>query len=110
MVFVTAHDEYTLRAFDAHAIDYLLKPFSDERFQAALDRAIRHVRGGHADALMSRMQALLGSVVPRHPFDDRDSAGSHQRSTLDRIVLKGPNRIRLLPVEQMSWIEADACT
>lgn len=107
VVFVTAHDEYTLRAFDAHAIDYLLKPFSDERFQAALDRAIRHVRGGHADALMSRMQALLGSVVPRHPFDDRDSAGSHQRSTLDRIVLKGPNRIRLLPVEQMSWIEAD---
>ena len=42
VVFVTAHDEYALRAFDAHAIDYLLKPFSDERFQAALDRAIRH--------------------------------------------------------------------
>jgi two-component system LytT family response regulator len=107
VVFVTAHDEYALRAFDAHAIDYLLKPFSDERFQAALDRAIRHVRAGHAHALMSRMQALLGSMVSREPFDDRDSAGSRQRSTLDRIVLKGANRIRLLPVEQISWIEAD---
>src|SRR3954451_1958716 len=41
VVFVTAHDEYALRAFDAHALDYLLKPFSDERFEAALDRAVR---------------------------------------------------------------------
>ena len=59
VVFVTAHDEYALRAFDAHAIDYLLKPFSDERFQAALDRALRQVRAGHADAVMAQMQALL---------------------------------------------------
>ncbi|MGH9373417.1 MAG: LytR/AlgR family response regulator transcription factor [Vicinamibacterales bacterium] len=107
VVFVTAHDEYALRAFDAHAIDYLLKPFSDERFQAALDRAIRHVRAGHADALMSRMQALLGSVESSHPFDDRNPAESHAKSSLDRIVLKGSHRIRLLPVEQISWIEAD---
>lgn len=41
VIFVTAHDEYALRAFEAHAIDYLLKPFSDERFEATLDRAIR---------------------------------------------------------------------
>src|SRR5262245_45582571 len=46
VVFVTAHDEYALRAFDAHAVDYLLKPFSDERFEAALDRALRHLRAG----------------------------------------------------------------
>jgi two-component system LytT family response regulator len=107
VIFVTAHDEYALRAFDAHAIDYLLKPFSDERFQAALDRAIRHVRAGDAHALVSRMQALLGSVVSKQPVDDRDPAASHQKSALDRIVLKGSNRIRLLPVDQISWIEAD---
>ena len=61
VIFVTAHDEYALRAFDSHAIDYLLKPFSDERFQAALDRVIRHVKAGHAHALMSQMQALMGA-------------------------------------------------
>jgi two-component system LytT family response regulator len=107
VVFVTAHDEYALRAFDAHAIDYLLKPFSDERFQAALDRAIRHVRAGHAHALMSRMQALLGNMGSKQSFDDPHSPGSTRKSTLDRIVLKSPNRIRLLPVDQISWIEAD---
>jgi two-component system, LytTR family, response regulator len=103
VVFVTAHDEYALRAFEAHAIDYLLKPFSDERFQATLDRALRHVRAGLAHTLMSRMRALLGSAAQAAPSGE--SAG--QRLLLDRIVVKGPHRVRLLPVEQISWIEAD---
>jgi two-component system LytT family response regulator len=105
IVFVTAHDEYALRAFEAHAIDYLLKPFSDERFQAALDRAVRHVRAGHAQALMSRMQALLGGVPPA--LDGPRSSDGRRGATLDKILVKGPQRVRLLPVEQISWIEAD---
>jgi two-component system LytT family response regulator len=59
IVFVTAHDEYALRAFEAHAIDYLLKPFSDERFQATLDRAIGYARAADAQKVISEMQALL---------------------------------------------------
>jgi two-component system, LytTR family, response regulator len=106
-VFVTAHDEYALRAFEAHAIDYLLKPFSDERFQAALDRAIRHVKAGHAEALISQMQALLDSVTKQNPDDSLPSPATRSRPPLDRIVLRGSNRVRLLPVEQISWIEAD---
>jgi two-component system, LytTR family, response regulator len=111
IVFVTAHDEYALRAFDARAIDYLLKPFSDERFEAALDRAIGHLRAGHAQALMSQMQALLGTMdrlretdgaLPLPPAAPAPRGGA----TLDRIVLKGTDRIRLLPVQQITWIEA----
>jgi two-component system LytT family response regulator len=45
VVFSTAHDEHALRAFDAHALDYLLKPYDQERFQAALEKAYRHVAG-----------------------------------------------------------------
>jgi two-component system, LytTR family, response regulator len=107
VVFVTAHDEYALRAFDAHAIDYLLKPFGDERFHAALDRAIRHVKAGHAHALVSQMQALLGRVGSAPPLEAADIAAPAPRAALDRIVLKGSNRVRLLPVDQISWIEAD---
>lgn len=107
VVFVTAHDEYALRAFEAHAIDYLLKPFSDERFEATLDRTIRHVKAGLAHTLMSRMQALLGSVAPFTAFDDSSAGDSRRKPTLDRILVKGPHRVRLLPVEQISWIEAD---
>lgn len=105
IVFVTAHDEYALRAFDAHALDYLLKPFSDERFHASLDRAIRHVNAGHAQALMTRMQAVLGSAFP--PGETPPAALVTPRAVLDRIVVKGPDRVRLLPVEQISWIEAE---
>ena len=105
VVFVTAHDEYALRAFDAQAIGYLLKPFSDERFQAALDRALRQVRAGHADVVMSQMQALLESTG-RPPAGVIPSAGPTRR-VFDRIVVRGSDRVRLLPVEQISWIEAD---
>jgi two-component system LytT family response regulator len=123
IVFVTAHDEYAIRAFDAHAIDYLLKPFSDERFEAALDRAVRHLRAGHAQALLSRMQALLGHGTGEPAPGDADggadsgpdrgavgggrvNAGVNSAATLDRILLKGTDRIRLLPVQQITWIEA----
>ena len=70
VVFVTAHDEYALRAFDAHAVDYLLKPFSDERFEAALDRASATCAPATPQALLSRMQALLGAR-PRRPSATR---------------------------------------
>jgi two-component system LytT family response regulator len=111
IVFVTAHDEYALRAFDARAVDYLLKPFSDERFEASLDRAIGHLRAGHAQAVLSQMHALLGTMgrvgktngalpLPPAVADGRGDAA------LDRIVLKGTDRIRLLPVQQITWIEA----
>jgi two-component system LytT family response regulator len=109
VVFATAYDEYALRAFEAHAVDYLLKPFSDERFQATLDRAIRHVRAGLAHTLMSQMQTLLGGATSRAGLAQNapPDGGSRQRPMLDRIVVKGPHRVRLLPVEQISWIEAD---
>lgn len=104
VVFVTAHDEYALRAFEAHAIDYLLKPFSDERFQATLDRAIRHASAGEAQRLMSQVQVLLGQLGTN---DLKIASVARDKHTLDKIVVKGPHRVRLLPVEQISWIEAE---
>jgi two-component system LytT family response regulator len=105
VVFVTAHDEYALRAFDAHAIAYLLKPFSDEKFQATLDHALRHVRGGHAEAVVSQLQALLDGS-PRRPAA-APPLPAPARRVIDRLVVRGADRVRLLPVEQVGWIEAD---
>lgn len=99
IVFVTAYDEYALRAFESHAIDYLLKPYSDERFEAAMDRAIRFARAGDAETLMLKMRSMLdnsGQTVPA-PI----------RHALDRIVVKGSQRVRILPVGQIVWIEAE---
>jgi two-component system LytT family response regulator len=95
VVFVTAYDEYALRAFESHAIDYLLKPFSDERFEIAMDRAIRFARAGDVETLMSQMKAMMNGTPP-----------APARPALDRIIVKGSQRVRILPVDQIIWIEA----
>jgi two-component system LytT family response regulator len=104
VVFVTAYDEYALRAFESRAIDYLLKPFSDERFEAAMDRAIRFARAGDAEALMVQMCAML--TDPSQPPGQTRSIPP-ARPPLDRIVVKGAQRVRILPVDQIVWIEAE---
>ena len=109
IVFVTAHDEYALRAFEAHAIDYLLKPFSDERFQATLDRAIGYARATDAQKVISEMQALLNGMARRASSNEMcpASVGPNPDTLRYKIVVRGPHRVRLLPVEQITWIEAD---
>ena len=76
LVFVTAYDAYAIRAFDVSAVDYLLKPFDRERFQAALDRAKRALRSRGTSELQERVDALLRLLErarwPR-PAGDRGS-------------------------------------
>src|SRR5262245_150310 len=105
VVFVTAHDEYALRAFEAQAIDYLLKPYSDERFQATLDRALRHVSAGLAATTLAQMRALLEGGAT--PLVAQGPSPARKKRAIDKILVKGLHRVRLLPVEQISWIEAD---
>src|SRR5882672_7799884 len=78
VVFVTAHDEYALRAFDAGALDYLLKPFDDARFHRALDRA----------------------------KDRLAQMASPQRRFVERLVVKSRGRALFLNVADIDWIEA----
>jgi two-component system LytT family response regulator len=104
IVFATAHDEYALRAFDAHAVDYLLKPYSDERFEVALTRAIRLARSGASDALLAQMQALLDDLV-KAPRGDQ-SADSPRHVYVDRLGLKDRGRVRLIDVSEIRWIAA----
>jgi CheY-like chemotaxis protein len=62
VIFVTAYDQFALRAFEAHALDYLLKPFDDERFEAALQRARERIRQQQGGDLDRRLRALLEEV------------------------------------------------
>ena len=109
VIFVTAHDEYALRAFDAHAIDYLLKPFSDERFQAALDRALRHVRAGHADAVMSQMQALLDGSA-RWTGRHRAGAGAVQAACSTASSFEDRIACGCCPSSRSAGSKPTACT
>jgi two-component system LytT family response regulator len=92
-VFVTAYDRYALRAFEVHALDYLLKPFNRQRFRQALDRARARLRQGKAAEVQGLLRALLADVqtparAPR------------------RLLVKSENRITLVKPEDVDWIEA----
>ena len=91
VVFVTAYDEYAIRAFDVHAIDYLLKPFDQDRFHRTLDWVKERLR---ADSdLRSELRALLGDVR-------KQAAGP------ERIVIRSRGRVRFVRVREIDWVEA----
>jgi two-component system LytT family response regulator len=104
VVFATAYDEYALRAFDAHAVDYLLKPYSDERFEVALTRAVGIVRNGASESLLGQMRALLGELAKAPGGAKNESPGGNY---LDRLALKERSRVRLLHVSDIRWIAAE---
>ena len=93
IIFVTAHDEHAIRAFDVRALDYLLKPYDQERFDVALERAKEHARAGRAADLSAVVQDLVKEI----------KGGS---TYLDRIMVKSSGRIFFVKVSEVSWIEA----
>ncbi len=97
VIFVTAWDQFAVRAFEVHALDYLLKPFDDERFAEAMARAKRLIASGEVGDLAGRLAALL-----RHP----EATGPW----LSRIVVRKPSGAVFVPVDEIDWVEAaDYC-
>lgn len=92
-VFVTAYDRYALRAFDANAIDYLLKPFGNERFERALARAKDRIAG---KLNLNQLRLALASLEPVRA----------QPKYLERLTISENGRIRLVSVNDIDWIAA----
>ena len=95
-IFVTAYDAFAIRAFEAHALDYLLKPFADERFEAALERARSFIRAHRASEFREHVAMLLAERGAERPADD----------TLERLAIKSGGRVTFLEVCEIDWIEA----
>lgn len=95
-VFVTAHDHYAVRAFEVHALDYLLKPLDQGRLHAALDRARESLPVSPPGDSAKRMLALLEELNLRQ----RGELG------LERLVVRTPERTFFLRTEAIDWIEA----
>ena len=88
-IFVTAYDRYALEAFEAHALDYLLKPFSDERFAQALDRAIAQIELRQSGEIAGRVLAMLNGGVADV-----------------RLPVRAHGRVVLLKASEIDWVEA----
>lgn len=97
IIFVTAYDEYALNAFDHHALDYLLKPFDDERFEEALGLARERIASRSFGDLNRRLEGFLGDIGSRRNADAHPS----------RLVIRSSQKVTFVKVSDIEWIEAD---
>jgi two-component system LytT family response regulator len=93
VIFVTAYDQYAIRAFEVHAQDYLLKPFDPDRFYAAFQHAAERIRADRSNGTNARLVALLEDI-------ERD------RPRRARVPIRTGGRVFFLPVEEIDWVEA----
>ena len=104
VIFVTAYDEHALRAFEVNAVDYLLKPYEDARFDEAMDRAREAVRQRQGDSVHLRLTQLLQYLESN--AGATAEAGTAGALT-DRILIKSSGEIIFLKVRDVDWIEAE---
>lgn len=99
-VFVTAYDRFALQAFELAALDYLLKPFDDERFEQAFARAKQTVRLRQVGEMTGRLVALLQGGTPAPVRPAREAAPEY----LQRIAVEMRGQVRVVPVERIDYI------
>jgi len=110
-IFVTAYDKHALRAFEAHALDYLLKPFDHDRFNTALQRAKTFVRqqklGEISESLFAMLQDMKLKTGGDSPTDadNRNPERAARKEPIDRVVIKSGGRIYFLKIEEIDWVE-----
>ena len=109
-VFVTAYDKHALRAFEAHALDYLLKPFDHDRFNTALQRAKTFVRQQKLGEISESLFAVLQDMKLKTSESTADADRTKPESAagkepIDRVVIKSGGRIYFLKTEEIDWVE-----
>jgi len=111
VIFVTAFDNHALKAFEAHAFDYLLKPIDDVRFATTIERARHRVVEREESGVARRLAALMNDIRPalgteqgiaRHP-----GAADAVATPVNRIVVRERDRVLLIDVGEIDWIGAD---
>jgi two-component system, LytTR family, response regulator len=93
VVFVTAHDGHAIRAFEIHALDFLLKPFDQTRFEKALERARSQITAKQGQVIDSRLVSLLEEL-------------REERKYPERLIVKSSGRVFFVRAEEIDWVEA----
>lgn len=106
-IFVTAYDKHALEAFEVAAVDYLVKPFDDERFEQALQRARRILELREVDQLRGRLLSVLqGGEERRAPAPSSSASPDGTTGYLERIPVEMTGKVRVVPVDEVDFIVA----
>jgi len=100
VIFTSAYDQYAIRAFEAHALDYLLKPFDKDRLHTAIQRARIELAKSENRDMTHKLLELLSHI--------RSGASTATADSQDRLVIKAKGRVIFLDLEEIDWVEAAA--
>ncbi len=103
IVFVTAYDHYALKAFDVHALDYLLKPFNDKRFREAVRQARVQIELKEINKVSQSLLSLLGD----RKLPEAVQPPVSRKCSLTRFMIKARGRVVFIEASQVDWISAD---
>ncbi len=93
VIFTTAYDQFALKAFEVHALDYLLKPFDFDRFQTAVERARQKIEQQNAGTIHANLSAWLSQARP-------------ESKPMDRLAIKTGGRVLILKLDEIDYVEA----
>lgn len=105
-IFVTAYDRHALEAFDLAALDYLVKPFDDERFEQAFRRARRYAELEHAGRLHEQLLSVLHGQATRAPAASNEESTTLHEHFLTRISIESRGKVKFLPTSEVDYIAA----
>lgn len=105
-IFVTAYDQHALQAFDLAALDYLVKPFDDERFEQAFRRARRLINLEETRRLHERLRTLLREEEPADGRKEAAPLAKSRERYLERVAVESKGKVRFIPVDDIDYIAA----
>ncbi|MEO6527049.1 MAG: LytTR family DNA-binding domain-containing protein [Gemmatimonadaceae bacterium] len=108
VIFVTAYDEFAVRAFEVHALDYLLKPVTAERLHSAFTRARHHIEQSMSSRRGDRLAALLAQVLALEPsLAGMETIPPAAPRHADRLTVKSDGRVTFIKTSEVDWVKAD---
>jgi len=106
IVFVTAFDHYAVHAFDAHAVDYILKPVEEDRLRAAVDKAREQLNQQRASDRKQQLLGLIMSITGKTELGIDALVEAGGKSFPDKLTIKDGDQITLVPVIDIDWVDA----
>ncbi len=107
VIFITAYDTHAIKAFEVHALDYLLKPINEERFREAVRFAVDTLTHRNLDVYAHKLQSVVNAYLAGDKGEERPAGNrSNEKRYLARIMIKNRGEISMISVHEIDWIES----